>query len=161
MTNRRLIGRNHRLIVTNLPEFVTLLMLGLRTLSICNDCGCDGIREKKKPGKGHALDRVAREEQRPNWQNMSGKKKTPKLCSRTFFHIVSWFTTAQYHAPQKQYLPEKILPELFLKLPLPDLSFSELISKIARCPRGKWYINFGHSHYPRKITPNRQNVVDS
>ena len=32
-----------------------------------------------------------------------------------------------YHAPQKHYLPEKIVPELFLKLPLPDLSFSELI----------------------------------
>ena len=27
----------------------------------------------------------------------------------------------------KHYLPEEILPELFLKLPLPDLSFSELI----------------------------------
>ena len=34
-----------------------------------------------------------------------------------------------YHAPQKRYLPEKNPPELFLKLPLPDLSFSELISK--------------------------------
>ena len=32
-----------------------------------------------------------------------------------------------YHAPQKDYLPEKILPELFLGLPLPDLSFFELI----------------------------------
>ena len=31
------------------------------------------------------------------------------------------------HAPQKRYLPEKILPELFLKLPLPNLSFFKLI----------------------------------
>ena len=37
-----------------------------------------------------------------------------------------------YHAPQKHYLPEKIQPELFLKLLLPDLSFSKLISK--NCP---------------------------
>ena len=29
----------------------------------------------------------------------------------------------RYHAPQKYYLPEKILPDLFLKLLLPDLSF--------------------------------------
>ena len=35
----------------------------------------------------------------------------------------------EYHAPQKHYLPGKILPELFLKLPLNDWSFSELISK--------------------------------
>ena len=48
---------------------------------------------------------------------------------RAFPRIFCSFFVFVYHAPQEHYLPEKILPETFLKLPLPDLSFAELISK--------------------------------
>ena len=47
-------------------------------------------------------------------------------------------------------LPEKFLPELFLKLPLPDLSFSELISKNYPIPSVLVWVAW---HYPPK-TPD-------
>ena len=71
-----------------------------------------------------------------------------------------------YHAPQKHYLPEKIPPELFLKLPLPDLSFSEWILKITWYPlylcelhditrlRPLSLSNYFYYHYPIWKIPN-------
>ena len=63
----------------------------------------------------------------------SPSSKHTRIWRATHLSRPKWHTIATrritYHAPPKHYLPEKILPELFLKLPLPDLSFSELISK--------------------------------
>ena len=58
------------------------------------------------------------------------------------------FSFSQYHAPQKHYLPDKMLPELFLKLPLPDFSFSELISENYPIPSVFVWVAW---HYPPKI----------
>ena len=65
------------------------------------------------------------------WDIVKGGPLKIGSCTETRTRHVNSHCSFQgnLHAPQKHYLPEKSLPEFFLKLPLPDLSFSELISQ--------------------------------